>query len=427
MRSKVLMRSLPARAVGAALCAMAGGMAMEGAAWAESGRVTEGVLFRPPSNEVGAAPAERHARTFLRVVRPSMKGVQAGFKGGPPGLGYQVETPASLLCIYRFTANVSGCNPNVVTNEGTGGSDVIAIVDAFDYVDAQSDLTAYSTQFGLPAPTSKYFEKVYATGTAPASSSGTGWDIEAALDIEMAHSLAPTAKVVLVEAASSSFTDMFYAVTVAGGIVQAAGGGEVSMSWGGSESSGETAWDSDLSGTTNVTYYAASGDSAGTIYPCASPNVVCVGGLSISRNPSTLAFLYELAWVDTGGGVSPYEPALPYQTTAMRGMPDVSALADPNYDGVWVYNCTYEAACYWYQVGGTSAATPITASLDNRKGLFYASSADYLSALYAGNLGDATNVNPRTDIFTSYCGVNYSLLAGKGWDQCTGWGAPKDD
>ena len=46
-----------------------------------------------------------------------------------------------------------------------------------------------------------------------------------ALDIEWAHAMAPGAKIVLVEAASSSFSDLFKAVDVATSLVKAAGGG----------------------------------------------------------------------------------------------------------------------------------------------------------------------------------------------------------
>src|SRR5271167_4515278 len=62
------------------------------------------------------------------------------------------------------------------------------------------------------------------------------------------------------------------------------GGGEVSMSWGFSEASGETALDG-LFTQNGVVYFAATGDAPGALYPSASPNVVAVGGTSLVRNP----------------------------------------------------------------------------------------------------------------------------------------------
>jgi kumamolisin len=47
--------------------------------------------------------------------------------------------------------------------------------------------------------------------------------------------MAPGAKIYLVETASNSFADLLTAVNVASNLVTKAGGGEVSMSWGGSE------------------------------------------------------------------------------------------------------------------------------------------------------------------------------------------------
>lgn len=291
------------RTLGVAGCALTGAM-LAGTAWSASA-IEDGVLFHPASNTRYAADVGKRAHTFLEVVKPKIGAANLpGYTGGPPFSGLGIETPASLLCDYAFIAKKAGCNPNSVTNEGTGGTKMIAIVDAYDYSDASSDLAAYSKQFGLPAPVAANFEVVYATGVKPPSASGTGWDLEEALDIEMAHSLAPKAKVVLVEAASNSDADLFTAVTVAAQMVQAAGGGEVSMSWGGSEFSGETAYDSYFSGYSKVVFYAASGDAWGTIYPCMSPDVVCVGGTANQRNASTLALEKQLTWSVAGAGLS---------------------------------------------------------------------------------------------------------------------------
>src|SRR5450756_245603 len=111
---------------------------------------------------------------------------------------------------------------------------------------------------------------VYAAGSKPRAN--CGWAQEAALDIEWAHAMAPSAKIVLVEAASNSFADLFAAVDVATAQVTANGGhGQVSMSWSGSEFSTEASDDFHFNHD-NVIYFASSGDTGGTNgYPSVSP------------------------------------------------------------------------------------------------------------------------------------------------------------
>ncbi|MGA7866788.1 MAG: S53 family peptidase [Stellaceae bacterium] len=333
--------------------------------------------------------------------------------GGPPYAGYFYETPASLGCIYQLVSPVSGCNPNAVNVNPMGGSRAIAIVDAYHYPTAASDLSLFSAQFGLPAPTNANFQVVFANNRQPPVNAD--WNVEEALDIEWAHAMAPGAKIYLVEAASSNFTDLLKAVSVANSLVSKAGGGEVSMSWGGSEFSGETGYDSYF-GQPGVAYFGAAGDSPGVNWPSASPNVVSVGGTSISRNPNTGIFQQEIAWQSGGGGPSVYETRPSYQSAISeivgneRGTPDVGADADPS-TGVWVY-----AYPYWYIVGGTSVAAPVWAGIVNAAGGFSVSSQTELNTIYANHR--------TTDIIAGSCGPNQGYLAGLGWDFCTGLGSP---
>jgi kumamolisin len=357
-------------------------------------------------------------------------------QGVQPVSGYYAETPASLLCIYGLvTTSATACSPSTATAVGSGGSKAIAIVDAYDYPTALADLTAYSKQFGLPTPTSSTFTVAYQGSTKPAvdpyCAAYGGWNCwaaEAALDIEMAHAMAPSAHIYLVEANSASFSDLFAAVTKAVSLVQAAGGGEVSMSWGGSEFSTEAAYDKYFAGT-NVVFFASSGDSEGTIYPSTSPNVVSVGGTTVSRNPSTLAFQGEVAWEDGGGGYSSYEARPAFQSSiaslvgTKRGVPDVAAIANPR-TGVWVYmsyDNTVGGVLYpWNIFGGTSVAAPVWAGIVNRAGHFYASSAAELAAIYA----NAKTTTAYRDISYGTCGYYEGWSAVAGWDPCTGFGAP---
>ena len=121
--------------------------------------------------------------------------VRPQFTGTAPG----GETPQSIYPVYNLTFT------------GSGGSGVIAIVDAFDYPTAENDLNVFSSAFGLPACTTANgcFKKVYAKGVKPRQN--CGWAQEAALDIEWAHAMAPSAKIVLVEAATNGFADLFQA------------------------------------------------------------------------------------------------------------------------------------------------------------------------------------------------------------------------
>jgi subtilase family serine protease len=343
---------------------------------------------------------------------------------GAPYSGYFAETPASLACVYRLVSPVPGCNPNpsnpsspTATANPTGGARAIAIVDAYHYPTAMSDLQVFSAQFGLPAPNASNFQVVYANGRQPPINSG--WNLEAALDIEWTHAMAPNAKIYLVEAASNNYVDLFAAITVANSLLRSAGGGQVSMSWGGSEFYYEGYYDRYFS-QPGVVYFASAGDSPGVIWPSSSPNVVSVGGTSISRNPSTGAFQQELPWQGTGGGPSLYEPRPHYQNTiaaivqTRRGTPDVAAVADPS-TGVWIYNSSS-----WYIVGGTSVGAPVWAGIVNAANSFSANTATELTLVYS-NEGNASDF---TDIVHGSCGPNQGYLAAAGWDFCSGAGSP---
>jgi subtilase family serine protease len=383
-------------------------------------------VVTPDSGIVKPEDNGLRARTHYRILVPAggyeklNAHIDANLKlfGGPPYAGYGYETPASLACIYQLVPPAAGCNPNTFEINATGGSKAIALVDAYHYPYAQADLAAFSTQFGLPAPN---LTVVYASGAQPPESPW-GWEMEEALDIEWAHAMAPNAKLYLVEAKSNSFADLFKAIDKAGALVAAAGGGEVSMSWGGGEFSTEASYDSHFAAA-NVVYFASSGDSPGTEYPCVSSKVVCVGGTTLRRNPSTNNFLSEVAWADTGGGVSTYVSKPSYQagikSIANRGVPDVALAADPN-SGAWVRYTPSDGSAgpAWYIVGGTSWASPSFAGIVNLAGKFKASSTAELTTIYGG-IGSG---NFR-DITTGWCGPIAGWSAVVGWDPCTGVGS----
>jgi len=396
-------------------------------------RYAPGTLFEPLSNYVLMPDFGKRAHSNVRILVPPANPfakVQTS-TGTPPFAGYFYETPASLACVYGLVSTtVAGCNPNQTATNVATGSRSIALVDAYDYPGARSDLTIFSRQFGLPAPAPANFRVVYATGVKPPNGVHSGWDLEAALDLDMAHALAPRAKLYLVEAASSSLSDMFQAVGKAASLVASDGGGEVSMSWGSSEFASESSFDSAMT-TARIVYFAAAGDNPGTLYPCTSPKAVCVGGTANSRNAVTGVFQGNLAWEDTGGGTSSYEARPSYQNGiagivgGRRGVPDIAAIADPR-TGVCVYNAAWAGSCVgnsgWCIVGGTSAATPVMAAITNSAGRFLSSSAAELSLIYS-TLGAAGA--GWSDVTSGACGFYDGFGAIRGWDQCTGIGVPQ--
>jgi hypothetical protein len=139
----------------------------------------------------------------------------------------------------------------------------------------------------------------------------------------------------------------------------------VSMSWGFSEFSGEAAYDSNFKAP-GITYIAASGDSAGVLYPAASPYVLAVGGTTLNLDNSG-NYVSEAAWTDSGGGYSRFEAEPGYQllvqATGQRSVPDVAFDGDPN-TGAEVYATSPRGGQgSWQVVAGTSLGAPAWAGI----------------------------------------------------------------
>jgi subtilase family serine protease len=286
----------------------------------------------------------------------------------------QGYTPAQIRTAYGF-GQVTFGSGSTTTADGTGQT--IAIVDAYNDPNIVSDLAVFDKQFGLAAPPS--LQIVSQTGsTAKLPKTDAGWSGEIALDVEWAHAIAPGANILLVEASSASLSDLMTAVTYAR---SAPGVSTVSLSWGGSEFfswntqgefSGQTQYDplfTTPTGHQGVTFVAAAGDSgsfSGVLWPASSPNVVAVGGTTLALTSSG-AYGTETTWSGTTGGFSQVETQPAYQssvqTSGARAVPDVAFNGDPN-TGFAVYDSlAYSGYAGWQQVGGTSAGSPIWASL----------------------------------------------------------------
>ncbi len=414
-------------AAGCSDFAIAGLLAIAASTSAQSVPFRGGHTVIPQSSQFSAADTGVRAHTNVRIFVPD--GQSSTPSELPPIAGYGFETPASLACVYGLVTPVPGCNPNVTTTNPAGGRGAIAVIDAYDDPNAASDLATYSAQFGLPPA---HLKVVYAGGAKPAEDPTGGWELEESLDIEMAHAMAPGATIYLVEANSDYNSDLYPAVRVGASLVSCGkpfcahpgyGRGEVSMSWGESEYSTETSTDW-LFRYPGVVFVTAAGDSSGTFYPCASGNVVCVGGTATARSIFTGDFLYEVAWMDAGGGFSYYEPRPGYQNSiqntvgSTRGMPDVSFDAAPQ-TSTWIYDSNdYEGeAGGWFTVYGTSVGTAATVGIINAAGHFHWSSAEELGVIYSSGRG-------FTDLQKGYCGPYITFGATAGWDFCTGVGSP---
>jgi len=305
------------------------------------------------------------------------------------------------------------------------GSNAIAVVVAYHYSNALTDFNTFSGKYGLPKETSKnataasnsVFQVVYGSGRQPRSNSG--WSQEAALDIEWSHAMAPGAKIYLVEAASSFNSDLLTAVATAATIP---GVRQISMSWGGSEFSTESASDGYFT-KTGICFFAASGDTGGQIiWPSVSAQVVAAGGTSLNTD-SSHNFVSETGWSGSGGGNSLYVAKPTWQvhsgTTpatvaggSNRSVPDLSSDADPNTGVLVVWNNGL------YEFGGTSVASPCLAGMANACGVSTDSST-FLSDLYARYFG-ATS--PYYDPISGTAG---GFTCDVGWDFVTGVGSPR--
>jgi len=344
-------------------------------------------------------------------------GITPSATSGPTGF-----TPTQIRQAYGF----AGISFNGAAADGTGTT--IAIVDAYDDPNIASDLNQFSLAFGLPAA---QFTKVNQTGGSAMPAANAGWASEIALDCEWAHAIAPGASILLVEAKSNSMSDLIAAVNYARNVP---GVVAVSMSWGGSEFSGETTYDSSFTtpaGHQGVSFFVSSGDAgAPAEYPSASPNVVSVGGTSLSV--SSGSYSSESGWSGSGGGISGYESQPSYQagvvtqSSTRRATPDVAYDSDPN-TGFPVYDSYNNGTSRpWSQFGGTSAAAPqwaaLAAIVDQGRALAGRGAMDgrtqLLPALYQVSASDFH------DVATGGSTGSPAYSAAAGYDLVTGRGTP---
>jgi len=309
-------------------------------------------------------------------------------------------SPAKIKASYNFP-----------TSSTAGAGTTIAIVDAYDAPNIANDLNVFSSQYGLPLCNSANpcFKKVNQTGGSRLPRANSGWALEISLDVEWAHAIAPGATILLVEASSNSFANLLAAEDYARTHAR-----YVSNSWGAGEFSGETAYDPHFS-QPGVSIFVSAGDAGlPAEYPSSSPNVISVGGTTLTNagTPSVT----ETGWSAGGGGCSVYETATPAQAAfsqyaqagcnGKRATPDVSLDADPA-SGVSVYDSTpYLNRSGWFTVGGTSASSPMWAGRAAVSGAVVNAATVYGSTITYRDITVGNNGAP--------CLTGFDLCSGRG-------------
>jgi hypothetical protein len=373
-------------------------------------------------------------------------------------------TPAHLRAAYGLSAAPAPTS-----------TQTIGIVDAYDDPNAETDLAQFDSQFGLPPCTKEAgcFRKVNEEGKASplppwkGTNEEKGWAQEIATDIETAHAVCPSCRILLVEAKSNLNGDLFAAENAAASL----GANEISNSWGGNE----PAADNPAFNHPGVVITASSGDngyrnwlgaSHFVNYPASSPRVIAVGGTRLLQKSGT--WESETVWNDggqqegkkvgagaSGGGCSTvfsaplWQQAVPNWSgigCTRRAVVDVSADGDP-YTGVNVYDSmgTPSGNTGWAIIGGTSVSSPIIASVfalaGGGHGVEYPAHTLYenlalapstLHDVAAGSNGECLkpfNENTGASGCTSAeeassCSSSGICLAGLGYDGPSGVGTP---
>ena len=253
----------------------------------------------------------------------------------------------------------------------------------------------------------------------------------------MVSAICPLCKIDLVEADNDTGNGLYIAEQTAATTL---GAKYISNSWGGSEASTDTSYDSEYFGVPGVVYTASAGDAAysgGVIYPATSPNVVSVGGTTLNTSANSRGWT-ESVWgtsstEGTGSGCSAYEPRPAWQTAisiippacSKRVDNDVAADADPN-TGAAVYD-TSNGNGGWTEVGGTSQSSPMIASVFALAGNNGNGGNKAADSIYT-HTGDLYEVTASSDGTCTPPAADSVLCTATGaastYNGPTGWGTP---
>jgi hypothetical protein len=260
----------------------------------------------------------------------------------------------------------------------TGGAgQTIAVVEGFVYKQAEKDLAEYRSQYGLPACTAKSgcLKVVNAKGEAPNYTSGTEWELEVALDLDMASAACPECHILLLDAEEETWNALGAAVNRAASM----GATEISNSYGLPEETctsecTEDAADWDHPG---ILVTVSSGDygwdnafeeASSPSYPADQPTVAAVGGTRLRRSKSKKRPWAEAVWgerglgLGSGSGCTLLAKPTWQHDTGCPGRTDndvaaVGACATP----VSVYSSPVGG---WEDVCGTSVSSPLVAGIE---------------------------------------------------------------
>lgn len=340
-----------------------------------------------------------HAHVQVRADGHPAIGKAASSAAVPQGYG-----PADLRSAYG------------VTFPGSSAT-LIAIVDAYGYPRAESDLATYRAQFGLPPCTaaSGCLTRLNQRGGSTPPPTDAGWAQEQALDLDMASAMCPNCRILLVEADDDNETNLAAAVMLAA----ARGAAAISNSYGGTET--DTRQYARTYQHPGIAITASAGDQGyGTEFPASTPFAIAVGGTKLLRDATTIRGWREMVWTGTGSGCSAIYPKPAWQTDALctrRMMNDVAAVAAPA-TGVAVYGPLGPSGISgWMVFGGTSVGAPLVA------GIYAAAGARPTGGrslwLRPGGLNDVTRGSDGA------CGGTYFCAAKTGYDGPSGNGTPQ--
>jgi sugar lactone lactonase YvrE len=374
-----------------------------------------------------------HKHLIKSAARPNL---------GPSGNGYypkQVAQAYDLTPLYN--SSISG-----------SGQTIAIVIDTFPN---RSDLQNFWTTCGISQSSNNITFIQTVTGSMGAPSG------EETLDTEWASSIAPAAKVRVYGATDLENTDLD---TTYQQVLDDAMGNpglnmhEMTMSYGSGET--DTA-PSELQNdhqlftaltAVGVTCFASAGDGGSTPddnggedgafqpeNPAEDPSVNGVGGTSIVLNGSNNE-TSETVWNDgaqggaTGGGTSgtaeagafafsrpAWQSGSGVNTTAARQCPDLAAIADPNTGGMIIFDGQQE------QYGGTSLASPVCAAIFSLVNEARANAGQPALGLLGPHIYPLIGTSSFRDITSGTNETQRSptkYVAGVGYDECTGVGAP---
>jgi kumamolisin len=389
----------------------------------DSYRLPDGTLFY----------AARDQPRLPAVLTPVISNV-SGLDDYRRAHGYAVRPggliPTDVLSFYNIQA---------LRDAGLDGTGQTIMLPEIDDLPNMSDLDKFATKFGLPPFASVLTVKRDPSWGTPEKPQG-----ETALDLEIIHSVAPMAKLVVYLSAP----DFGHGERAFDQMVTDHLGSVISESLGSCEpdtpSGARNVYASiqDRAVVLGISHFVASGDNgaytcgldqeAAGSFPSTLPTVTAVGGTSVFESASGV-YYKEYAWGSpldqsgSGGGASQFYAIPSYQKNeaksagkGQRQVPDVSADADPS-TGFHIIFGGHDG-----QAGGTSAATPLwaaTVALINqdlkKKGLREVGFAN--PALYwMGENAARLSPQPFHDVSA---GNNLGFDAATGWDFATGWGS----